>query len=157
MKDSLRVGFSFGFTSGTITTLGLIVGLHSGTHSRVAVLSGLLTIAIADAFSDAMGIHVSEESANKPLREIWESTISTFLSKFVISLTFAVPIFIFELSTAIIAAIVWGFCLLAVFSFLMAKRQNVQPWKVVGEHLLIGSVTIFITHYLGHFCQQFLG
>ena len=53
---------SFGLTSGIITTLGLIVGLHSGTHSKLAVIGGILTIAMADAFSDALGIHVSEES-----------------------------------------------------------------------------------------------
>ena len=61
-KHSLRIGFSFGLTSGIITTLGLMVGLHAGTHSRLAVIGGILTIAIADAFSDALGIHISEES-----------------------------------------------------------------------------------------------
>ena len=62
MEHSFRVGMSFGLTSGIITTLGLIVGLHSGTHSKLAVIGGILTIAMADAFSDALGIHVSEES-----------------------------------------------------------------------------------------------
>jgi len=38
MKHSLKTGFSFGLTSGIITTLGLMVGLHSGTHSRLAVM-----------------------------------------------------------------------------------------------------------------------
>ena len=54
MKHSLKVGFSFGLTSGIITTLGLMVGLHSGTNSKIAVIGGVLTIAIADAFSDAL-------------------------------------------------------------------------------------------------------
>ena len=39
-------------------TLGLMVGLHAGTHSMPAVLGGILTIAVADAMSDALGIHV---------------------------------------------------------------------------------------------------
>jgi hypothetical protein len=60
----MKVGFSFGLTSGIITTLGLMVGLSSGTHLKLAVIGGILTIAIADSFSDAMGIHVSEESEN---------------------------------------------------------------------------------------------
>ncbi|MBW1983250.1 MAG: hypothetical protein JRI53_00900, partial [Deltaproteobacteria bacterium] len=51
IKRSLRKGISFGLTSGTITTLGLMVGLHSGTHSRMVVIGGILTIAVADAFS----------------------------------------------------------------------------------------------------------
>ena len=64
MKESLRTGISFGLTSAIITTLGLMVGLHSGSGSKIVVLAGILTIAIADAFSDALGIHVSEESEN---------------------------------------------------------------------------------------------
>ena len=56
MKESLKTGITFGLTSGVITTLGLMVGLHSGTGSRIAVIGGILTIAVADAFSDALGI-----------------------------------------------------------------------------------------------------
>jgi len=72
MKDSMRTGISFGLTSAVITTLGLMVGLHSGTHSKIVVLAGVLTIAIADAFSDALGIHVSEEADNtRTARQVW--------------------------------------------------------------------------------------
>ena len=56
MKPSFKTGFSFGLTSGVITTLGLMVGLHSGTHSRSVVIGGILTIAVADAMSDALGM-----------------------------------------------------------------------------------------------------
>jgi VIT1/CCC1 family predicted Fe2+/Mn2+ transporter len=158
MRHSIKVGFSFGFTSGILTTLGLMVGLHSGTHSRLAILSGILTIAIADAFSDAMGIHVSEESENKhSATEIWESTIATFLSKFILALTFTIPLFLFDLSTAIIAAAAWGILLLTIFNFLMAKAQNEKPWKVAGEHLLITALVILVTHYIGHFCESLAG
>ncbi len=49
MKAQIRKGFGFGLTSGIITTLGLIVGLHSSTHSKLAVIGGVIIIAIADA------------------------------------------------------------------------------------------------------------
>jgi vacuolar iron transporter family protein len=38
MKRSFRKGVSFGLTSGIITTLGIIVGLHSGTNSKILVI-----------------------------------------------------------------------------------------------------------------------
>jgi VIT1/CCC1 family predicted Fe2+/Mn2+ transporter len=134
-----------------------MVGLHSGTHSRIAVLSGILTIAIADAFSDALGIHISEESENKHnAKEIWESTIFTFLSKFVFASTFIVPLFLFELSTAVFAGLIWGFSLLGIFSFYLAKSQKARPLSVIGEHLIIALVVIVITHYIGDLCQRFL-
>lgn len=150
MKHSLKVGFSFGLTSAIITTLGLIVGLNSGTHSRMVVIGGILTIAIADSFSDALGIHIAEESENiHSTKEIWESTIATFLSKFFFATTFIVPVLVFPLTTAIIVNIVWGLSLLGIFSFFMAKEQKVNPWGVISEHLFIALVVIVITHFAG--------
>ena len=150
MKHSFKVGFSFGITSGIITTLGLMVGLHSGTHSRLAVIGGILIIAVADAFSDALGIHISEEFENRhTIKQIWVSTTSTFLSKFIFALTFVIPVLLLRLSTAIIVSIIWGFLMLSVLSYRISKEQNVNPWKVIGEHLLIASLVIITTHYLG--------
>ena len=150
MKDSLRTGISFGMTSAVITTLGLMVGLHSGTHSKMVVLSGILTIAIADAFSDALGIHISEESENAHTAgQIWGSTIATFLAKFLFAMTFVVPVILFSLSLAIIVSIVWGLIILTVLSYVIAKAQGEPPWKIVGEHVLIAIVVIIITHWVG--------
>src|SRR3989339_2224212 len=92
MDSSLRTGITFGLTSAIITTLGLMVGLHSGTHSKNVVLAGILTIAIADAFSDALGIHISKEAENTyTVNHIWAATISTFFAKFLFAMTFVVP------------------------------------------------------------------
>lgn len=71
MKNSLKIGICFGITSGIITTLGLMMGLESGTNSRLVVLGGIFTIAIADAFSDALGIHISEESQKVVRPEVY--------------------------------------------------------------------------------------
>ncbi len=152
MKISIIKGFSFGLTSGIITTLGVIIGLHSSTHSTLVVIGGILIIAIADALSDALGIHISEESEIKhSTREIWESTISTFLSKFVFALTFIVPFLLLSLSAAIIASLIWGFSLIILFSLYLAKQQKLTPYKVVLEHLIIAIIVVVITHYVGDF------
>ncbi len=156
LRHSLKTGFSFGSTSGIITTLGLMVGLHSGTHSRLVVIGGILTIAIADAFSDALGIHISEESENKhTTKEIWESTIMTFLSKFFFALTFLIVVLLFELSTAIIVSVIWGLALISLFSFRMGREQNTNPLPIMGEHLLITIIVIVITHFIGDWIATF--
>jgi VIT1/CCC1 family predicted Fe2+/Mn2+ transporter len=152
MLASLKKGFSFGLTSGIITTLGLIVGLDSGTHSKSVVIGGVITIAIADAFSDALGIHISEESANiHSQRTIWESTLATFIAKFVFALTFLVPIIFLSLSTAVYISIAWGFLALGVLSYNIAKSAKTEPLGVISEHLLIALVVIIITHLVGDF------
>jgi len=155
MDHSTKIGFCFGLTSGIITTLGLMVGLNSGTHSRMIVIGGILTIAIADAFSDALGIHISEESEGKHTkREIWQSTLSTFFTKFFCALTFVVPVLLFKLPTAIIVSIIWGLLLLTILSYHLAKEQKEKSWKVIGEHLLIAIVVIVATHYVGKFISS---
>ncbi|KPK66813.1 hypothetical protein AMJ71_07675 [candidate division TA06 bacterium SM1_40] len=157
MKDSLRTGITFGLTSGAITTLGLMVGLHSGTHSRLVVIGGILTIAIADAFSDALGIHISEESERvHTTTQIWGSTLATFLSKFFFALTFAVPVIFFPLTVAIAISLVWGLSILTLLSYLLAQAQGDRPWKVVGEHLLIAIIVITFTHFLGDWISSVL-
>jgi VIT1/CCC1 family predicted Fe2+/Mn2+ transporter len=157
MKASWKTGLSFGLTSGVITTLGLMVGLHSGTHSRAIVIGGILTIAIADAMSDALGIHVSEESNNSgPTRHVWEATLATFAAKFVIALSFVVPVALRPLEQAIMISVVWGMFLLAALSFFVARAQAIPPWKVIGEHLFIALCVVAITHAVGEWAQGFV-
>jgi VIT1/CCC1 family predicted Fe2+/Mn2+ transporter len=157
MKDALRTGIAFGLTSGIITTLGLIVGLHSGTHSRLVVIGGILTIAVADAFSDALGIHISLESENKRSpKEIWAATLATFFSKFLFALTFIIPILIFKLPVAIIISLVWGMSILALLSYIIARVRNENPNKVIIEHLLIACAVVIITYFLGNWISSIM-
>ena len=150
MKHSLTTGFSFGWTSGIITTLGLMVGLHSSSGSRVAIIGGVLTIAIADALSDALGIHVSEESENRHgAREVWESTLTTFVSKFMCGAMFIIPILLFPVSTAIMVSVAWGLSLLGILSFFMARQQGRSAWKMIAEHIGIALAVVVATHYFG--------
>jgi len=150
MKLSLRKGFSFGLTSAAITTLGMIVGLDSALHSKLVVIGGIISIAIADAFSDALGIHISEESENKHShKEVWESTIATFVTKFVFALTFLIPVLLFDLTTAIYICLAWGLLIITGLSYYIARRDKKSYVKVIGEHLVIAIVVIIITRYVG--------
>jgi len=156
MKHSITVGLSFGMTSGIITTMGLMVGLSSGTSSRIAVIGGILTIAIADAFSDALGIHISEESENVHTgKEIWVSTIATFLAKFLFASTFIIPVIFLKLGIAILVNIIWGVLVLGIASFVLAKVQNENPFKVVSEHVLIAILVIILSHYTGKLISHY--
>lgn len=157
-KISIRKGFSFGLTSGIITTLGLIVGLDSATHSALAVIGGILVIAIADAFSDALGMHISEESEIRHTeREIWESTVMTFLSKFFFALTFVVPFLLLPLATAIIASVLWGLLLIGLFTYYIAKQERINPRRAIAEHLAIAVFVVIATYYVGAWANAMFG
>jgi vacuolar iron transporter family protein len=158
MRESVKRGISFGLTSGIITTLGLMMGLNAGTGLKLAVIGGVLTIAIADAFSDSLGIHIAEESSKRNgHRAIWEATISTFFTKFFVAASFIVALLVFELSLAIKINLLWGFILLVVFNFILARRRNENPWIVVSEHVLIAAVVVTITFFIGKGIALYFG
>jgi len=150
MKRSIKRGFSFGVVSGIITTLGIIIGLSSVTNSKYIVIVGIFTIAIADAISDAFGMHVSAESEKKhSVKEIWQTTHATFWSKLIFSLTFLVPVLLFDLHTAIVLSIIWGLVLIGGLSYRIALHRKANPWTAVLEHWAIASAVIVITHFVG--------
>ncbi|MCD6319955.1 MAG: hypothetical protein J7M03_04670, partial [Candidatus Desulfofervidaceae bacterium] len=146
MRHSFKLGFGFGSTSGVITTLGLMTSLHSSTHSKTAVIGGILAIAIADAFSDALGMHISVEAGNRhTTKEVWEATMATFFSKFIIALSFILPVLFFSLGVAVIINIIWGLLLISLVSFFIAMAQREKPHKIILEHLFITVLVIIIT------------
>jgi len=155
MKASWTTGFSFGLTSGIITTLGLIVGLHAGTHSRVVVLGGILTIAISDAMSDALGIHISQETTNSvSARHVWEATLATFLSKFLIAMTFVFPLVLYPVSKAVIISVIWGWFLLSGLSYFVARAQSIPPWRPIIEHMIIACLVVAISYAIGFWIRD---
>ncbi len=155
VHTSITIGTSFGLTSGIITTLGLIVGLHAGTHSRLALIGGILTVAIADACSDALGIHIAQEAQRgSSTRDIWEATIATFGAKFVFALTFVVPILTFPLETAVVVSVLWGMLLLTGFNLYLARLHHRRPWPILAEHLLIALLVVAVTHSLGLWIER---
>jgi len=148
--DGARTGLFFGATSGVITTIGLIVGLNSGTNSITAVLGGILVIAVADAMSDALGIHLAEEAnPDTDHAHVWAATIVTFLTKFVFSISFAIPLLLLPLGTAVIASVIWGLLVIVVLSYLLARSQGESPYGIIGEHVGIAALVLVLSHYIG--------
>lgn len=158
MNKAVSIGLNFGLTSGVITTMGLMVGLHSGTHSKLVVIGGIITIAIADSMSDALGIHISKESDNSSSKkDVWIATIVTLLSKMCMTITFIIPILIFDISDAIAVSVAWGLLVIAGLSYSMAKNQGENPLLVIGEHLAIAIAVIIATHYVGEWVSNYFG
>ena len=149
-NDGFRTGLFFGATSGVITTIGLITGLNAGTHSMVAVLGGIFVIAVADAMSDALGIHLAEEAdPNATTAHIWSATISTFLNKFFFALSFAVPLLLLPLDQAVMASLLWGMFVITVLSYFLARAQKASPIMIIGEHLGIAVLVVVLSHLIG--------
>jgi len=158
MKNSIKKGLGFGLTSGIITTLGLMIGLYASTNSSKIILGGIIIIAIADALSDSLGMHISEEANSANSKEqIWEATLSTFLFKFIFALIFIIPILLLNLQTAIIVSIILGIFLITIFSYYIAKSNKDSPIKAIIEHLFITVIVIITTYFIGKFINSIFG
>jgi VIT1/CCC1 family predicted Fe2+/Mn2+ transporter len=150
-----RTGFFFGATSGVITTMGLIAGLYAGTDSLVAVLGGIFVVAVSDAMSDALGIHLAQEAdPESSVAHIWAATISTFFTKLFVALTFALPLLFLSLDVAVLVSVGWGLIVIVLLSYYLARTQKVLVLPVVVEHLAIAAVVVVIAHFIGVWVQS---
>jgi len=114
------------------------------------VLGGILIIAVADAMSDALGIHLAEEAnPDTDHAHVWAATIMTFLTKFIFSISFAVPLLLLPLSQAVIASVIWGLLVIVVLSYFLAKSQDEPPLYIIGEHVGIAVLVLVFSHYIG--------
>jgi len=149
-SDGARTGLFFGATSGVITTIGLLTGLYAGTGAVAAVLGGILVIAVADAMSDALGIHLAEEAdPETTTQHVWSATIATFFSKFIFAISFAVPLLLLPLETAVIVSVAWGMLVITVLSYFLARSQGERPLPIIAEHLGIAILVVLLSHWIG--------
>ena len=149
-SDGARTGLFFGATSGVITTIGLITGLHAGTRSLAAVLGGIFVIAVADAMSDALGIHLAEEADPETTpQHVWSATLATFMTKFVFSLSFAVPLLLLPLQQAVLFSVLWGMLVITILSYFLGRSQEESTLGVILEHLGIAIAVVVLSHLIG--------
>jgi VIT1/CCC1 family predicted Fe2+/Mn2+ transporter len=117
-----------------------------------------VTIAVADALSDALGVHVSKEAENRfRPAQLWVATFATFAAKLATASTFILPVVILDLETAIRVSVAWGLVVLGGLSYVTARVQGSRPLAVVAEHLAIALAVVLITHALGDWIAATFG
>ena len=157
LDGSVRKGLSYGVVSGVVTTLGLLIGLIGSGASKNTAIAGVLTIAFADALSDSLGMHVSEESnKNSTNRQIWRATISTAVGKMVFGLSFVLPIVVMPITLAVIVDMVWGIIALSVISYVIAKNNKEKVSSVLIEHIGITIIVVIGSFLIGKLINIFM-
>jgi VIT1/CCC1 family predicted Fe2+/Mn2+ transporter len=162
-SHQLVMGITFGLTTSVITSLGMIAGLYSATASRLAVVSGIAVMAVADGLSDAISLHTVEEAEldgdGNPRHthlEVWLTTVFTFLAVALFSLSFVVPIILLPLEKAVYAAIAWGIFLLAALNFYVARARRENPLKPIAEHVVLAAFVVVASHFVGKLVAAWL-
>ncbi len=155
-KDhSLLAGISFGLTSGVITTLGILIGIGTVTALKEVLIAAIVSVAIADSLSDAMGIHLAKEAeGSRSARQLWGETLATFLGKFFFTLIFIIPVLLFAIHAAMIVSAIFGLLSISILSIFIARLRKESIWKAMLWHNAITIVVVILSYLAGHLSEQ---
>ncbi len=149
--------FSFGATSSTVTSLGIIFGLLTSVNPKAGVIGALLVIAVADNIADSLGIHIYRESTATKKENTRMFTISNFITRFGITLTFVFLFVFLPIGYAAAFCTLIGFGILVFLSYLIGVQRKTSILKEVAVHLGIAIPVIIISHYLGQLIFTIFG
>jgi len=141
--------FIFGATTAVITNMGLVTGLFFSPNAKMNIIGSILVIALADNISDSLGIHIFQEAEKLKIKEVWLSTLTNFMTRFLVSMVFVLIIALVPIKEAVVGLVVLGMTLLTVISYFVARSQNRNPLFAIAEHIAIAVIVIFASHWVG--------
>jgi hypothetical protein len=80
-----------------------------------------------------MSMHISKKLENRDPFYLWESTFATLISKFIVTMSFAVPVLLANLQVAVMIDIAWGLSLLIILSYFVSEYESRKKWKDIIE------------------------
>jgi len=142
--------YILGSSAAVITSASLIVGLASARAGKGPILGGLLTFALADNISDSLGIRLYKESEGCGERRSRLATALNFLSRLLVSFSFAAIVLLLPAAQATIVGIAWAFVLLALISYSIARSTRDEPVTVIIRHGLIAVIALGLSQCVGY-------
>lgn len=150
-------GMTFGMMDAIINVVGIIIGL-SVIGNKLTVFVAILVAGIANSLGNAAGFHVSEETEGIHTRkEVWKSTVLTFLGTFLVTMFLLIPLLFLDLAGAVFSSVSIGLFLLVLLGFIVSRCLNYnrrKMLKLMAEYLLMGIVVIIVAYYLGIFASN---
>jgi vacuolar iron transporter family protein len=149
-------GVSFGSPAAIVTCMALIVGLDAATVGRVAVVSSLLIIGIADNLTDSLSIHIYQEAECMAERPAFRTTLSNFAARLAVTCGFVLLFFAMPVSVAIYLCLAWGFGLLSLLSYFLARARGAKPFSEIWKHATVAASVILISRAAGVSVQHLM-
>jgi len=129
--------------------MGMIVGLDAATARKAVIVGSLLIIGIADNLTDALSVHIYQESEKLAEKRAFRTTVANFIARFAISISFILIFLLLPTAPAIAACIVWGFLLLSGLSYFLAKARAVSAFKEISKHAGVALVVLVLSQIIG--------
>lgn len=141
--------FSYGGTAGIVTSLSLIIGLNAATATKATIVSGLLIVGLADNLTDALSIHIYQESERLEGRRAFRSTVTNFASRLLVSLSFVLLVVLMPTPSGIHITMAWGLFLIVTLTTIIARERKVSVAVEVFKHVSVALVVIVASKAIG--------
>jgi hypothetical protein len=148
--------FSFGAVSAVITCLAIIISFDTNDTSKLVIIGSLCVIALADNISDTLGIHIYQEGEFSSFRNVWRATLSNFITRLCVILIFILFVVTLPPLLASVFSILYGFLILTIISYLVARKKNLAPKMIIAEHLVIAALVLGLSKYVTYVIRLWL-
>jgi VIT1/CCC1 family predicted Fe2+/Mn2+ transporter len=149
--------FSYGGTAAVVTSMALVGGLTAADATKPVIVSALLIAAIADNLTDALSIHIFQESEALDEKDAFAGTVANFFARLLLCVSFVALVGLFPLALAAKVAIAWGMFVLGTLTYLVARERKARPLPEVLKHLLVAFAVIVVSGAIGHWIGAVLG
>lgn len=147
---------SYGGSAAIVTSMALVSGLDAAGATKSVAVSALLVAALADNLTDSLSIHIFQESEQLEQKEAFAGTVTNFVTRLLVCLSFALLVGFLPISIAVESIIVWGMSLLAALTFLVARERKVGVLLEIAKHLLVAAAVIIVSKAIGHWISTAL-
>jgi len=141
---------SFGGTAAIVTSMALIAGMEAAEAGKAGLISALLIAAVADNLSDSLSVHMYQESERLEQKDAFIGTVANFATRFVVCLSFVLIVTTLPRHLVAFWSVAWGFALLTVLTYILARYRGVSAFSEVAKHLGVAVAIIVVSQWVGH-------
>jgi vacuolar iron transporter family protein len=146
--------FAFGATAAVMTSMALIVGLGTANTGKASIIAGLLIIGVADNLSDALGIHIHEESEVEGKTEAFGLAVSNYITRFLVVCSFILIVLLLSPGAAHWVGMVWGVVLLSMMTYFIAQARAANPAREIAIHLVVAATIVALSQGIGYLIKS---
>ena len=154
MDSSSLQGMYFGLTEGTVTTLGIIIGMLASIPSKKAIFSAVIAASLSDSFGDSIGLYYSEEATGRTQGITAVKNMVFF--KLLMATLYLAPLVVFKsLKTGIYVSIILALIVISLSFYNLALIKEINTNEFVIKNTIAVGIVVLITYYVVSTVERF--
>ena len=154
MDSSSLQGMYFGLTEGTVTTLGIIIGMLASIPSKKAIFSAVIAASLSDSFGDSIGLYYSEEATGRT-QGITAVKNMVFFKLLMATLYLAPLVVSKNVKTGIYVSIILALIVISLSFYNLALIKEINTNEFVIKNTMAVGIVILITYYVVSTLERF--